>query len=87
MDFVPILVFVLSLTIFIVVILFALFWAFNRENGPSIICWSCQDEFDEAATNCPVCGVTKNKPFRCVCGHLHSAGQKPCDGEVKGRMR
>lgn len=63
-----------------VVVVFALAeWVFNRENGPSIICWNCQEEFDEAASNCPICGVVKLKPYRCACGHLHPAGQKPCD--------
>lgn len=53
--------------------------AFRRFDQPTIICWNCIEEYAVRRANCPCCGVVKEKPYRCKCGHLHPAGQSPCE--------
>lgn len=67
---------ILSLFAFFALVIALAEWIVNRKNGTEIICWNCLEEYPAAATNCPICGVVKDKPYRCPCGRLHAAGTK-----------
>lgn len=71
--------FVLALAAAVMLVLGFAEWVFTRTDGRTIICWNCLEEYKASATNCPAGGVVKTKPYRCGCGLLHPAGQKPCD--------
>lgn len=68
--------FAVALGAAVVVVLALAEWVFNRRDPSTIICWNCLEEYDRAATNCPVCEVVKFPPYRCPCGRLHEAGTR-----------